>query len=539
MYQPEKNLLLGIESAFPIQMFPWDDYFPRMAQTDFLSGRANVMAVKSFFMRKAPFGGSYALLGGITAALSGIDNLNFQDPYFQAGMRDMGYKPEFLKYLFDQERLRLQVFAPPEGALMFPNEPIITVVGTLPAIRLAEGVITEAVNFASLSLTKWHRLVRTVRPGGVMEFARRRAQNARKATLYAMLAGGSSSSNSDLRQFFDIPISGTMGHEWIQGFGDIRLAFDTWLEYNPDRPIGLVDTKQCLEYDFPIWLDEVWHHREKIQEANPPIWGWRNDSGDLAYLAIEQYRYFLKNSLGQDPWFNGRMRIFLTNDLDEYSSAEIIQQIRAQAGAAGLDAEDILRRIVWAAGTKPGTCDDQPSFGGVAKLMEVNNLACIKLAFDAEGRPGVKTSIPGFNQSCLVRGPDGEIKTVLIYPARRYAIIGSSLIDKADRKPVEELVACHPDVASSRLVFSPGKFTVTSQQSLVYDSLHSGGFTEDWDNPTLDSVRERVWKNVDSLHWSMTRLEKPYPMKVSLTPDLFDLRQRMIMQGVLREDFLK
>lgn len=544
MYKPTRNLLEGMESAFQKQMFPWDDYFPRMAQTDFLAGRADVQAVKSFFMRKAPFGGSYALLGGITAALRGIEDVNFRDPWFQKGMRDMGYRPEFLKHLEGHGRLRLQVYSPPEGGLMFPNEPIVTVVGPLPDIRLAEGILTEAINFPSLSLTKWHRLVRVVRPGSVMEFARRRAQNALKATLYSILAGASVSSNADARQYFLIPISGTMGHEWIQGFGDVREAFRVWLEHNPDRPIGLVDTKQCLEHDFPIWLDEVWNHRETIKEANPKFWGWRNDSGDLAYLTIEQYVRFLRHPLGQDPWFRENMRIILTNDLDEYSATEIIQQIRSQAGAAGFDVEDILHRIIWAAGTKPGTADDQPSFGGVAKLMEVDGLSCLKLAFDAEGRPGIKTSIPGFNRSALVRGPDGEIKTVLIYPARRYeALVEGTFFDNMVEEPVWHLVAHHPDVASSFMEFGGPRYelnyTVQPQQALVYDSLRGNGFTEAWDNPTIDSVVDRVWKNVDSLYWSMTRLEKPYPMKVSLTDDLYDLRQKMIAQGVLREDFLK
>ena len=94
----------------------------------------------------------------------------------------------------------------------------------------------------------------------------------------------------------------------------------------------------------------------------------------------------MKHPLASDEWFCDKMRLVLTNDLDEYSAASIIQQIRAQAGEAGFNAEDILRRIIWAAGTKPGTCDDQPSLGGVAKLMEADGQACSKLAFDAEGR---------------------------------------------------------------------------------------------------------------------------------------------------------
>jgi len=69
MYAPTKNLLDGVRAAFPKQLFPWDEYFPQMAETDWLCGDGDTIAAKSFFIRQAPFGGSYAVLGGITAAL--------------------------------------------------------------------------------------------------------------------------------------------------------------------------------------------------------------------------------------------------------------------------------------------------------------------------------------------------------------------------------------------------------------------------------------------------------------------------------------
>ena len=535
MYAPTKNLLEGIKNAFPAQLFPWDDYFPRMAETDLLCGRGETLAVKSFFIRNAPFQGSYALLGGITAALANIANLRFDNNIFKTGMLDMGYKKEFIDWLAERKYLRLQVYAPREGDLIFPNEPAVTVIGSLPDVRLVEGILTEALNFASLSLTKWHRLTRIVRPGRTLEFGRRRAQNAAKATLYGMLAGCFSTSNSEMRRFFDFIVGGTMGHEWVQGFGDVKQAFKVWLDNQPSKAIGLVDTRQCLEHDFPVWLNEVYSHRETIKSANPLIWGWRNDSGDLAYLTIEQYVRFHKHPLSQDQWFKDRMTIVLTNELDEYAAQSIIRQIRTEAGSAGLDAEDIIRRIIWAAGTKPSTCDDQSSLGGVAKLMEVEDYACIKLAFDAEGRPGIKTSIPGFNLSALIRDENGDIKTCLIYPAKIYEIKPDGrLWDKKKNKEVMEIAARHPDNAAAHLIVK--NYHATSQQKLVWDTINESGFTKNWDNPTVDGIPKRIQENVDGLHWSMTRLEKPFPMKVSLTYDLFELRQNMVLNSILRED---
>lgn len=535
MYQPTKNLYEAIQNWRRLQLFPWDEYFMTMAEADFQSGRADVIGVKSFFIRQAPFGGSYALLGGITDALRTINEFDFADADFIAGLRDLGYGSEFINWLQREEHLKIKIYTGQEGQVFFENEPIISVEGPLPFVRLAEGIITEAVNFPSLSLTKWNRLVRVVRPGQVMEFARRRAQYADRVTLYAALAGCTSSSNTEMRRFIDIRISGTMGHEWVQGFGDVREAFRVWLDNKPGKVIGLIDTKQCLEHDFPIWLDEVWNHREAIKNVGPVIWGWRNDSGDLAYLTIEQYRRFKQHELARDEWFWERMRIVLTNDLDEYSAESIIAQIYTQAKAAGLDAEDIIRRIIWAAGTKPGTCYDQPSIGGVAKLMEVEGFQCIKLAFDADGLPGFKTSIPGFNFSYQIYDQNGEFQFVLLAPANRYSCVGGQLFYTND--PISEIIGVHPN--NEGMTLTVKNYQAIPQQQLLYDSYKGRGFTEKWFAPMIDNIPGQIQQNLDRLGWRFTRLDKPEKPKVLLTPDLFALRQKMIKQGVLRADKLR
>jgi len=330
---------------FPLQRLPWDEYFAAMAQSDFKLGRHQIPATKSFFIRSAPFGGSFALLGGITEALRTINELRF-DADFRAIMEEFGYEADFLDWLQSEERLKVQVYAPPEGSVFFPSEPVVTFRGPLAHIRLVEGMMIEALNFSTLSLTKWQRLVRVVRPGSVLEFARRRSQHHLRSSLYGLLAGCRQISNSEAARLIGVKPVGTMGHEWMQSFGDVREAFDAWLKVNPHKPVGLVDTLQCLEIDFPAWLEAVYEQREVVKAADSPIWGWRNDSGDLAYLTIEQYIRFWKHLLSQDQWFADRMHIVLTNDLDEYSSEEIIQQIRSQAGAAGLDAEDLLLDLV-------------------------------------------------------------------------------------------------------------------------------------------------------------------------------------------------
>jgi len=536
MYVPTHSILEGIRNAFPQQLFPWDEYYARMAETDFLAGRSDIPAVKSFFIRTAPFGGSYALLGGITAALRDIAELQFSSDAFTAGMHDLGYSENFLRYLGAFGRLRVRIYAPPEGSVFFPNEPVVSVSGPLAHVRLVEGIILEALNFPSLVLTKWYRLVRSVRPGEVLEFSRRRAQHALKASLYGMLAGCHATSNAELRRYFDVPVVGTMGHEWVQSFGDVGAAFRVWLTHQPGKPVGLVDTLRCLEHDFPAWLDAVYERRAAIVAADAPLWGWRNDSGDLAYLTIEQYVRFFRHALSRHDWFRERMRIVLTNELDEYAATSIVGQIRTEAGQAGLDAEDIIRRIVWAAGTKPGTCEDQSSLGGVMKLVEVEGRASMKPALDAEGRVGIKTSIPGFNRSAIIRDERDEFRCLLLYPARRYEIDASgTLVDVLRHQALKSLTLCHKDTLG--LSTDIAEYRAEAQQELVYDSLNGGGLMGPSGAGSIQDVVSRVRKEVDELPWWMTRLSNPHLAQVSVTPDIVTLRRRMIETRALVSEY--
>ena len=534
MHIPTRDLYDGIAHAFPLELTPWDDYFARMAEADFLLGRHETEAAKSYFVRKAPFGGAYTLLGGITAALRTMHEIRFDTPEFAHAMRGMGYDDTFIEHLAARGSLsKVKVLAPPEGTPFFPNEPIITLVGPIIELRLADGILISECNFPSLSMTKWNRMVRTVRPGGVLEFARRRSQNHMKSSLYGILAGCVSTSNDELKRSLDVPVRGTMGHEWVQSFTAPREAFDAWLSVEPRYPIGLVDTVRCLEEDFPAWLDAVEAKKEAIRAADAPVWGWRNDSGDLAYLTIEQYVRFMRHPLAGDPWFRDRMRIFLTNELDEYSSASIIAQITVQAGAAGFDAADILHRIIWAAGTRPGVCEDDPALGGVMKLMEFDGHPCIKLALDADGRVGLKTSIPGYNRSGMVYRGEEKLG-IIVYPARRYDITADGqLFDLVKNRKVDEFTMQHPDTESVTTTIEG--YRIVPRQRLVFD----GTLTPEWHEtrPTIDSVRAHIQDEVDSLPWWITRIEKPHVFPVTVTPDLYRTRERMIKRQSLQGEY--
>jgi len=490
IYSPSDNLLDGIRNLLPLEICPWDDYYMRMAQTDFLLKRQTKKASKTFFIRKAPFGGSYALLGGITAFYRTIQDFEF-DNVVQFALTDQGYKPEFIEYCKLRRKISVHIFSPFEGSVFCPNESAIILEGDLFDIRIAEGMLLKSVNFATLSLTKWRRVVEAAAPGRVLEFSRRRAQDDIRTSIYAHLAGCHFTSNAEIRRGLNIKVVGTMGHEWIQSFGDEFESFDKWLEINPDKPVLLVDTINTLQSGLPNAIKAFKKHRERIKTAGG-IPGIRNDSGDLAFLTIEE-----RIKLDTNDLFD--VLIFQTNDLDEYSIEDIKEQIYTHSKKAGIDPFNCLTRIVWACGTNPGVCSDQPSLGGVMKLTSIedflgNEKAVIKLAMDNP----IKTSIPGNNRSAFVwNNDDSELLCCLNYQKNeRFSDID---------------VGFHQDDENKSIIFSHEL------------------------NPTVDFVRKHIETETSRLHWTHKRLKNAHMIKVSLSEKLFQLRSDMISNKILIE----
>jgi nicotinate phosphoribosyltransferase len=310
-------------------------------------------------------------------------------------------------------------------------------------------------------------------------------------------------SNAELRRGFKVPVVGTMGHEWIQSFGDEAEAFDKWLEHNPDRPTLLVDTIDTLRSGLPHAIAAFKKHEERIRAAGGRM-GIRNDSGDLAYITIEERMALDKAGLAD-------VLIYETNDLDEHLIQDIKEQIFTVTQRTGANAQAILEKIIWAAGTMPGTCYDQPSLGGVAKLTSIENghgdmRAVIKLAKDNP----VKCSIPGSNRS-FHAWSGGEL-------------IGC-VIHAADEDLKELRIARHPDDYSQTITLDATTMDFEKRQARVLDT--TGG--ED----TVAEVRDRVRRETARLHWTVKRFANPHQVKVSLSPQVFGLRSIMTGKNLL------
>jgi nicotinate phosphoribosyltransferase len=477
-----------------------------MAQTDWLEGKFHPNSSKTFFIRKAPFCGSYAVMGGLTAFIKALHEFRFDEDVSRA-LLDMGYNKCFVTYLKNShKRIHVNVFAISEGDIFFPNEPAIVIEGSLLDCRFAEGILLKHVNFASLAYTKWSRVYQAASPGASMEFARRRAQDDIRTSIYAHLAGINYSSNAEVRRGLDLKIVGTMGHEFIQSRGNQFDAFDSWLEYNPDRPVLLGDTEDTLKSGLPDAIKAFKKHWERIQNAGG-VPGFRLDSGDLAYLTIESRRGFDAAGLNT-------VNVFETSDLDEYKIQSIKEQIFTHAHRANINPYDTIEKTVWACGTHPGTCHDQPSLGGVAKLtsIERNGRECevIKLAKDNP----IKTSIPGNNRSALIiNKKDYQISSCLIY--------------KKEENPFKFNLGVNSDDGNKPCYYSNDENVVILRQKPVYFN-HSISLEED-----TRKIIENHKSSLKLLHWTNRRLDKPHPVKVLLSENLYNIRQKMINENLL------
>jgi nicotinate phosphoribosyltransferase len=529
----EVRLLAGLKKMEPLETLPGDEYCFEMAQFDFQRGSFDEPAAKQFFFRKPPFGGSYAILGGLVAFLRQLSEYRFTDGVLAHYAR-LGFRGPWLDFLREREKLRIHVSAPREGSLVFPHEPVVTLVGPLHDIRIAEGLLLPQMGPATLWMTKWNRLVLAANPIPAIDFGRRRAQDHRRSSLYAYLAGVESTSNAEITAFFDIPCRGTMGHEVPQAIGDEFQAFDEWLTYKPDRPVLLVDTVDSLQSGIPNALRAFAKHWDRIQETGKRP-AMRIDSGDLAYIALRALQLIDNAAKTMENPALATIQVMVTGDLDEYTFTAIRRQLVEHAESFGQDSATVLSRIMAApAGTMPATCYDQPSLGGVAKLAEVGGWASIKLSNKRE-----KTSIPGLNASALIWGRDfdggwTDLKSCAIFPRKHYAVRDGKLL--RDGQVVQPLTLRHPDDPAKLIVLTD--YLAEPREYVPYDSLTGGGFTEEWEDPTLADVRSRVRDEIGRLDWSYKRLENPHLVKVSLVPDLYDLRQRLIDRQVLREDQL-
>lgn len=236
------------------------------------------------FYRKNPDNGGFAIFAGLEQVLDYIETLHFDKEDIDYLRSQELFSEEFLDYL-GSFHFTGDVYSFPEGTIMYPNEPVLTVVAPLIDAQLIETAILLQINHQSLIATKARRIVQAADGRLVSDFGARRAHNMDAAVYGARAAylGGAAGTATVLAgQMFNIPVSGTMAHSWVMYFEDEYTAFKKYAETYPDAAVLLVDTYDVLGSGIPNAIRTA---KEVLEPMGKRLKGIRLDSGDLAYLS--------------------------------------------------------------------------------------------------------------------------------------------------------------------------------------------------------------------------------------------------------------
>ena len=355
-----------------------DLYELTMMQGYFREKDANETVIFDAFYRTNPDGNAFSICAGLEQVIDYVKNLHFDDADIEY-LRGLGiFDEDFLEYLHNF-KFSGNIYAIPEGTVVFPREPLVKVIAPIMEAQLVETAILNIINHQSLIATKTSRIVFAARGDGIMEFGLRRAQGADAGTYgarAAMIAGCIGTSNVLAGKLFDVPVKGTHAHSWIMSFPDELTAFRAYAKLYPSACILLADTYDTLGSGVPNAIRVF----QEMRDAGIPLtfYGIRLDSGDLAYISKKARKML------DDAGFPDAV-ISASNDLDEY----LIDSLKIQGAAI----------TSWGVGTNLITSKDCPSFGGVYKLAAIMDrhtgkfIPKIKLSENTEKvtNPGNKT----------------------------------------------------------------------------------------------------------------------------------------------------
>jgi len=451
------------------------------------TGIINKEAVFDLFFRKSRQDSAYSIAAGLEQVIDYINNLHFEKndleyldslKLFDAGFLD----------LLRELRFTGDIYAVPEGTVVFPNEPILRVKAPLFQAQLIETALLNIINHQSLIATKASRVVYAAQGGSVLEFGLRRAQGP-DAGIYgaraAIIGGCTATSNVMTGQLFGIPVKGTHSHSWVMSFPDELTAFRAYAEAFPDNCLLLVDTYDTLNSGVPNAIKVFRELREKGYE---PL-GIRLDSGDLAYLS-KAARKMLDEAGFKDA------KIVASNDLDE----ELIWDLKAQGAAID----------IWGVGTALITSKDCPAMNGVYKMS----------AEESEGRliPKIKIS----ENSDKITNP-GYKKVFRIYNNQRKAIADLITLEDEEIDTSKPLTIFDPVDTWKRMTLT--NYTV---RELLVPIFKEG--KQVYQTPSLTEIQKYAKEELDTLWDEYKRLKKPHKYKVDLSQKLYDLKEKLLKE---------
>lgn len=467
-----------------------DFYEMTMSNGYFNTGRPEDRVAFDVFYRRNPDGGGLAIFCGLEQVVEYIQNLHFDEEDIAYLRAQKLFTEDFLSYLANF-KFTGDIYSFPEGTIMYPNEPILTVIAPLIDAQLIETAILLEINHQSLIATKARRIVKAAAGRAVTDFGARRAHNMDAAVYGARAAfiGGAVGTATVLAgQMFDIPVSGTMAHSWVMYFEDEFTAFKKYAESYPDATVLLVDTYDVLKSGIPNAIRVA---KEVLEPMGKRLKGIRIDSGDLAYLS-KAVRKMLDKAGLED------CKIIVSNSLDEYTITSILNQ------GGCIDSFGVGERLV--------TSKSEPVFGAVYKIAAVEENGRfeprIKISENEE-----KITNPGLKK--VYRVYDEENKAVAdLLALWDEAVDFSKPYRYVDpRKPWKNRHFENCTVKELQIpIFIGGK--------LVYDM------------PTTREIAAYVKKQLAEEIWEEEqRFENPHAHYMDMTPDLYDMKMSMLHEN--------
>ena len=466
-----------------------DFYELTMGNGYFKCGMKDRIVYFDVFYRDNPDGGGFAVVAGLEQVVEYIRDLHFDEEDIEFLRSKRCFDEDFLKYLKNFS-FTGDIWAVPEGTVVFPGEPLMTVRAPAIEAQFIETYVLMVINHESLIATKAARLTRAARGRAVAEFGSRRAQGADAAILGARAAyiGGCGSTACTITdELYGVPATGTMAHSWVQMFDDEYTAFKTYCELYPDNATLLVDTYNVISSGIP---NAIRAFNDVLKPKGIKKCGIRIDSGDITYLSKK-----VRAMLDDAGW--DECRIIVSNSLDEYIIRELIRQ------GAEIDGFGVGERLI--------TSKSHPVFGAVYKLCAVedengNIIPKIKISENVG-----KITTPHFKKVYRLRGRDsGKAEADLI-------CLYNETVD--DSKPIEIF---DPEHTWKRKIME----NYTASELLV-KVFENGKLV--YDLPSLEEIRNHHIREIEGMWEEVKRFTNPHNYYVDLSQNLWDVKNKMLL----------
>lgn len=474
-----------------------DLYELTMANGYFNDGDKETRVAFDVFFRRIPDGGGFAIFAGLEQVIEYIENLHFSREDIDY-LRSLAiFTPEFLEYL---EKFHFQgdIYAFTEGTIMYPGEPVLTVVAPLIDAQLVETAILAQINHQSLVATKTRRIVKAADGKAVSDFGARRAHNMDAAVYGARASyiGGAVGTATVLAgQMFGIPVSGTMAHSWVMYYKDEYEAFRHYAENYPDNTVLLVDTYDTLKSGIPNAIRVA---KEVLEPMGRRLRGIRIDSGDLAYLSIKVRR--MLDDAGLED-----CKIVVSNSLDEHTISSLNSQ------GARIDSYGVGERLITGASSAYSK-ESISLLGAVYKIAAVEEngtfMPRIKISENIE-----KITNPGLKKIYRVYDQNGKAK--------------ADLIAKADEKVDLSGEFRFIDPAKPWKILNYNGCTARELQVPVFI-----GGKRVYELPALNEIRDYVEHQLKEEIWEEEqRFMNPHTHYMDMTPAYYEMKMSLLHES--------